>query len=60
MRVVLTIDNCIVELLAEDNDIAIRIARSDLIARRLTTLAPWPLREPRLSGALVAHLAATR
>ena len=49
VRVVLSIDNRNVDLLAEEFDIAIRIGRlpdSDLIARRLTTIALWTCASP--------------
>ena len=49
MRVALSIDNRNVDLLAEEFDIAIRIGKlrdSDLIARRLTTIALWTCASP--------------
>ena len=55
VRVLLTIDNGDVDLLAEDFDVAIRIgllADSELISRRLTTLDLWPCASP---GYLATH-----
>ena len=55
VRVALNIDNRNVDLLAEDFDVAIRIGPlrdSDLIARRLTTMALWTCASPAY---LVAH-----
>ncbi len=49
VRVALSIDNRNVDLLAEDFDVAIRIGPmpdSDLIARRLTTIALWTCASP--------------
>ena len=68
VRVFLSIDNRVVDLLAEDYDVAIRIGPlpdSDLIARRLTTFELWPCASPaylRRSNAIAhpADLAAHR
>ena len=49
VRVALAIDNRNVDLLAEDLDLVIRIGKlrdSDLIARRLTTIALWTCASP--------------
>ena len=49
VRVALAIDNRNVDLLAEDLDVAIRIGSlpdSDLVARRLTTIALWTCASP--------------
>jgi len=49
MRVALSIDNRNIDLLAEEFDVAIRIGPlrdSDLIARRLTTVALWTCASP--------------
>lgn len=49
VRVVLSIDNRPIDLLAEEADIAIRIGplpNSELIARRLATFALWPCASP--------------
>ena len=50
VRVLLSVQNRIVDLLNEDFDVAIRIgplADSELIARRITTLELWPCASPR-------------
>ena len=55
VRVLLTIDNRIIDLLNEEYDVAIRIGPlpdSELISRRLTTLALWPCASP---GYLTRH-----
>ena len=49
VRVLLSVQNRIVDLLNEDFDVAIRIgplADSELIARRITTLELWPCASP--------------
>ena len=49
VRVVLTVDNRLVDLLTDDVDIAIRIGPmrdSDLIARKLARFALWPCASP--------------
>lgn len=49
VRVVLTIDNRIIDLLADDFDVAIRIGPlrdSELVARRLATIALWTCASP--------------
>ncbi len=54
VRVLLSVQNRIVDLLNEDFDVAIRIgplADSELIARRITTLELWPCASPPLPRA---------
>lgn len=49
MRVILAVDNRVVDLLAEDYDIGIGIGPlpdSELVARRLSAFASWPCASP--------------
>lgn len=60
VRVLLTIDNRVVDLLAEDYDVAIRIGPlpdSELIARRVATLELFPCASP---GYLASHRRITK
>ena len=55
VRVLLTIDNRVIDLLSEEYDVAIRIGPlpdSELISRRLTTFELWPCASP---GYLTRH-----